>query len=80
MEKRLLTPEEAGEILGLEGWQVLRLARSNKIRKIVVGHRTIRFDIQEVNDYIERQQNPRVLVPKFKEEIEHDGRSEVAGQ
>jgi len=45
---RLLTPEEAAEILGVTKRYLLKLG----IRRVHLGHRTIRFRLEDIEAFL----------------------------
>ncbi len=48
----LLKPEEAAAFLSISVRQLNDLRRAGKIPGIPVGHRTIRYSLQEIMDYL----------------------------
>jgi len=54
----LLTGSEVGEILGYTPRQVRTLAASGELRRVVLGHRSTRYLVDDVEAYIERHIHP----------------------
>jgi len=69
VEKRLLTPSELAASLNVPIWKARHLYRKGVIPKIVLGHRTVRFDLDAVLAALEqhtaqRQANTKTLAAK----------------
>jgi excisionase family DNA binding protein len=50
---KLLTADQVGEIIGRHPRIVLDLARRGELAAVRLGHRTIRFQESDVQDYID---------------------------
>lgn len=57
---KLLDAEQVGEMLGKHPRTVLQMAVAGRIPAIRLGHRTVRFDPADVQDYIERHRTAGV--------------------
>jgi excisionase family DNA binding protein len=54
---KLLTASEVAEILGKHPRTVLVLAERGELRAVRLGHRTVRFQVSDVQDYIDRHRS-----------------------
>jgi excisionase family DNA binding protein len=54
MDDKLLTPEEAGELLSLHVETVRRMARDGRIPALKVGTRRWRFDPAELREWMKQ--------------------------
>jgi excisionase family DNA binding protein len=54
---KLLKPQEAADYLGIAHWKLYELARNRVLASIKV-HRTIRFDPQDLDAFIESYRRP----------------------
>lgn len=52
---KLLTPEEAAAKLKVQPRQVLKMGRTGLLRRVKLGHRTIRFEEPEVEELVRRR-------------------------
>jgi excisionase family DNA binding protein len=57
---KLLTADSVGEILGKHPRIVLDLARRGELTAVRLGHRTVRFQASDVQDYIDRHRVPKM--------------------
>ncbi|HVD69444.1 MAG TPA: helix-turn-helix domain-containing protein [Actinomycetota bacterium] len=55
---KLLTADQVGEIIGRHPRIVLDLARRGELTAVRLGHRTIRFQESDVQDYIDAHRTP----------------------
>ena len=53
MRTRLLSYAQVAEILGCSKSRIRWLARKGRLRRIVIGHRTVRFNAREVAAFIQ---------------------------
>lgn len=53
-KERLLTPAQAGALLGLPTRRVLRLA----LPRVVYGYRTVRYDLKDLETYMDEHRRP----------------------
>ena len=62
MTWRLLTAEEAAELLGVTAWWLLEEARAERIPHVRLGPRTIRFEGEELKAWADsRKRGPSRL-------------------
>ena len=54
----VLTPKEAAKYLSISKSYLLYLFRENKMPGTKIGHRTIRFKIEDLNDWLDKQDKP----------------------
>ena len=57
IRKRLLTASEAAEYLGLAQWTIRQWASMGRIPKVKLG-RSLRFDLADLDDVIEKGKTP----------------------
>lgn len=59
-QKPLLTAEQVGELLNVAVAEVWRMARSGALPCIRLGHRTMRFDPDDVQKYIDNKREQAI--------------------
>jgi excisionase family DNA binding protein len=69
---RLLTAGDVAERLELHPRTVLRLAREGRLRRVKLGHRTVRFVPEDVEAYIEGERQQQDAPAPLRERLFDD--------